>query len=434
MQISVENTGNLGRRMTVAVPADELETEIKKRLQNLAKKAKLPGFRPGKVPLKVIEGQYGVQVLHEVAGNMIESSLQEAFSQEKLVPAGSPDVEPRTIERGKDLEYVANFDIFPQVESMDIVGVEIERPQCEIVDTDVDRTLESMRKQKTTFAPIDRGARNDDQIVIDFEGKIDGEVFAGGQAQDYKLVLGQGQFMPDFEKALEGAKAGESRTAKVEFPQDYQSQDVAGKEAEFEIQLKEVAEPRLPEIDETFAREFGVEDGDLDKLKQEIRENLSRERDERISRLTRKRVMDALIEKNDFEVPPKLTEREIDNIIASNKAMLEQQGIPADKINPDREQLAPDAERRVALGLILSEVVQSNNILPDDARVKQRVENMAASYEDPKAFIQWYHSSPERVRQIENVVLEEQVVEHLLEGANVKDVTISLEELIAEAV
>lgn len=415
--------------MSVAIPADEVEQQIQVRLKQLAKNARLPGFRPGKAPLKIIDAQYGEQVLQEVAGNLIESSLQEAFSRENLIPADTPNIEPKSMERGKDLEYAARFDVYPEVKKLDLRGVEIERPVCEVTDEDIERTLESMRRQNITYKTVERAAGEGDRVCVDFKGTIDGEPFDGGEAEDYRLVLGEGQFLEGFEKGISGARAGDRRTVTVNFPDDYHGEAVAGKAVEFDVQVKEVAEPELPEVNEEFAKSFGVKDGDLDTFRREIADNLARERDERLSRLTRARVLDAMIRANDLDVPDKLVEREIESMIAMNKSMLDQQGLPTDQFNPDRERYRADAERRVAMGLILAEIVRQNELKPDPDRVKERIEKMAASYEQPEAFVQWYHGSRERMRQVESMVLEEQVVELLLVDADTKDKNISLQEL-----
>ncbi|MBS1269271.1 MAG: Trigger factor [Gammaproteobacteria bacterium] len=433
MQVSVENTGTLGRLMTVAIPADEVEQQIQTRLKHLAKNARLPGFRPGKAPLKIINAHYGDRVLQEVAGNLIENSLKEAFTQENLIPAGGPNVEPKSMARGKDLEFTVSFDVYPEIKKLDLKGVEIERSVCEITEEDIDRTLESMRRQRVTYKPVERAAQEGDQACIDFKGTIDGEPFAGGQAEDYRLVLGQGQFLEGFEQEILAARAGEQRTVSVTFPDDYHGESVAGKAVEFDISIKEVAEPELPQVNVEFVKSFGVEDGDPETFRREIADNLTRERDERVSRLTRSRVLDALIRENDLDVPAKLVEQEIDNMIAMNKSMLDQQGVPTGRFNPEREQYRNDASRRVAMGLILSEIVRQNDLKPDQNKVKGKVESMAASYDQPEAFVQWYHSSGERMQQIESAVLEEQVVELLLEDADAKDKPVSLQELTEQS-
>lgn len=433
MQVSVESTGSLGRLMTVAVPAEEVEEQIQARLKNLAKNAKLAGFRPGKAPLKIIDSQYGNQVLQEVASNLIESSLKEAFTQQELVPAGGPEIEPKSLERGKDLEYTASFEVYPEIRKLDLSGVEIERPVCEVGEEDIDRTVETMQRQRMTYNPVERPAQEGDQVTIDFKGTIDGEPFAGGEAEDYQLVLGEGQFLEELEEGIIGTKPGEQQTVTVNFPDDYHGEAVAGKAVEFEVHVKAVEEPELPAVDEEFIKAFGVEDGDPVKFRAEIADNLERERDERISRLIRSRVMEALVRENDLEVPTPLVEQEIDSMISMNKTMLEQQGMPTDQFNPDRERYREDAQRRVAMGLILSEIVQQNEMKPDQDKVRERIEKMAASYEQPEAFVQWYYSSRERMQQIESMVLEEQVVEMLLDGADTKDTPISLQELTEQA-
>ncbi len=429
MQVSVEHTGSLGRSMTVSIPADEVEEKIQARLKNLAKNAKLAGFRPGKAPLKIIDAHYGEQVLQEVAGSLIESSLYEAFSQENLVPAGTPEIEPKAMERGKDIEFTASFDVYPEITKLDLKGVEVERPVCEISEEDIDRTVETMRRQKMSYSSVDRAAQEGDQVTVDFKGSIDGEPFAGGEADDYQLVLGQGQFLEEFENGILGATPGEERTVNVAFPDDYHGRDVAGKAVVFEIRVKDVAEPELPEVNEEFVKSFGIEDGDIEAFRREIADNLARERDERVSRLVRSRVMDALIRENEIEVPEKLVDREIEAMISMNKTMLEQQGMPTEQFDPDREQYRADAERRVKMGLILSEIVQKNELKADQNRVKERIERMAASYEQPDAFVQWYYSSRERMQQVEATVLEEQVVDMLLEGADSKETRVTLQEL-----
>jgi len=429
MQVSVESTGNLSRLMTVAVPADEVEKQVQTRLKNLARNAKLPGFRPGKAPLKIIDAQYGNQVLREVAGSLIESTLKEAFTQENLIPAGGPEIEPTSLERGKDLEYTASFEVYPEVRKLDLKGVEIERPVCEVSEEDVDRTVETMRRQQVSYNAVERDARDGDRVCIDFKGTIDGEPFSGGEAEDYKLVLGEGQFLEDLEQGIMGARPGEQRNVTVDFPDDYHGEAVAGKAVEFEVHVKEVEEPVLPDIDEAFIKAFGIEDGDVKAFRAEIAANLGRERDERLSRLTRSRVMEALVRENELEIPGKLIEQEINSMIAMNKSMLEQQGLPTEQFNPDRERYREDARQRVAMGLIFSEIVEHQDIKPDADKVKQRIEKMAASYEQPEAFVQWYYSSRERLRQVESMVVEEQVVEMLLEGADIKESPVSLREL-----
>lgn len=432
MQVSVETLGAIGRRLTVAVPADQVEKEVNERLMRLAKNARLPGFRPGKAPLKVVEGRYGTDVLNEVASSLIESSLREALTQEKLVPAGGPDVEPKKLGRGQDLEYIASFEVFPEIDRLDISGVEIERPLYEVEPVDIDATVETMRKQRISWQPVDRSAQEGDQILIDFVGTIDGEEFPGNKAENFAVVLGEHTLLEDFEAGLKGCKKEDQMDLKVRFPEDYHGREVAGKTAEFDVKVREVSEAVLPEVDAEFAKSFGVEDGDLEKMRNEVRNNVSREMEGRVRRLIRERVLNALIEVNDIQLPIKLVEAEIDHLIESNKAMLEGQGIPVRNITPDRNRFKDDAERRVALGLIMQAIIQKHDLKPDAERVRERIESMASEYEDSDAFVKWYYSDRQRLGQLESMILEEQVIDQMLETADVKDKKVSFDDLMTE--
>ncbi len=434
MRVSVENTGAIGRRMTVAVPAEQVEAQVAERLQRLAKSVRLPGFRPGKAPRKVIEARYGGQVMQEVAGSLIESSLYDALGQEGLQPAAVPDVEPRAVERGQDLEYVAVFDVFPQIEKLDLGGEEIQYPECEIGDRDIDATLESMRKQRVTWNPVDRAAQSGDRLLIDFQGRIDGEPFPGGQAEGYETVLGSGNLLPEFEAGLNGSHTGEERTVSVAFPTDYHDADVAGKQAEFAVTVREVAEPQFPEIDDEFAQSFGIKDGGLTRLREDVRANLEREVEDRIRRRVREQVLSALIAANDVELPAKLVESEIDRLLENSRATLIRQGVLADRVKDlDRDVFRSEARRRVALGLILREIVKRREIKADPDRMRARVESMATGYEDQEAFVRWYYADRERVEQLESMVIEEQVIEEMVQSATVKKTSITFQELAERA-
>ncbi|MDJ0956747.1 MAG: trigger factor [Arenicellales bacterium] len=430
MQVSVENLGTISRRLTVAVPAEQVEKEVAERLKRLAKSARLPGFRPGKAPLKVIESRFGGDVLNEVASSLIESSLREALTQENLIPAGGPEVQPTKLERGEDLEYVASFDIFPKIDKLDISGVEMERPVYNVDDTDIDATIETMRKQRVTWQAVDRPAQDKDQVVINFVGHVDGEEFAGNKAENLPVVLGEKTLLDEFEEGLRGCNEGDQISLDVKFPDDYRGKDVAGKLAKFDITVRAVNEPVLPEVDAEFAKSFGIEDGDLQKMREEVANNVKQEMEERIRRVVRERVLNALIEVNDIELPTKLVEAEIDHMIESNKAILEGQGIAVRNVVPDRSRFQQDAEKRVALGLIMQAIVSEHDLKPDAERVRQRVELQSTSYEDPKAFVQWYYSDRQRLAQLESMILEEQVIEKVLETADAKDKEMSFQELM----
>lgn len=430
MQVSVETVGTIGRRLTVAVPADQVEREVNERLKRLAKNARLPGFRPGKAPLKVIESRYGTDVLNEVASSLIDSSLREALTQEKLIPAGGPDVEPIKLGRGEDLEYTASFEVFPEIERLELSGVEIERPLYEVEQADIDATIESMRKQRIAWRPVEREAREADQVVIDFIGTIEGEEFPGNKAENFALVLGDNTLLQDFEAGLTAVKKGDRIDLEVNFPSDYHGTEVAGKQAKFDVTVKEVNEAVLPDIDAEFAKSFGIGDGDLEKMRDEVRNNVTREMENRVRRLLRERVLNAMIEVNDIQLPVKLVEAEIDHLIESNKAMLEGQGIAVRNIAPDRDRFKDDAERRVALGLIMQAIIQKHDLKPDADRVRQRIESMAAEYEDAEAFIKWYYSDRQRLAQLESMILEDQVIDQMLDTADVKEKEVTFDDLM----
>jgi trigger factor len=430
MQVSVETVGSIGRRVTVAVPAEQVEKEVGAKLRKMAQSARLPGFRPGKAPIKVVEGRYGKDVLNEVAANLIDTTLREALTQEKLVPAGGPSVEPTKLERGEDLEYVASFDIYPEIKRMDIDGVQIERPTYEVKGSDIDATVDTMRKQRLMWQPVERPAGGKDRVMIDFEGSVDGESFPGNSAENFAVVLGEKSLLKDFEDGLKGSEGGQQLDLQVNFPEDYHGQEVAGKCATFSVTVREVAEAVYPELDEEFVKSFGVADGDIEKLRGEVRENVEREMADRVRRILRQRVFDALTELNEIDLPDKMVEAEIDQLIESNKKILEGQGVPVGNVKPDRGNFRESAEKRVALGLIMQAVVEKHEIKPDAGRVRERIEAIGSGYEEPAVFVQWYYSDRNRLAQMESMILEEQVIEKMLDGADVKDKEISFDELM----
>ncbi len=433
MQISVETTGRLGRRMTVALPADQLEREVSARLQRLSRTSRFPGFRPGKAPMKIIEAHYGGKVMEEVAGDLIQSSFYEAIVGQGLKPAGGPTIESRSIERGHDLKYTAVFEVYPEIGKLDVAGRQIERPISSVTEADIDHTLESLRKQRMTWRATERAAQTDDRLVIDFEGRINGAPFEGGSASDFALVLGRKTLVDGFEDNLIGAKAADVRSVHVRFPADYRSQMLAGQDVDFEVKVKEVDEPVLPAVDSEFAKQFGIQDGSVDSLRAEVRRNLERELQDQIRARIRDQVFEALLQDNELEVPSALHEAEIDKLIERAAASLEAQGVARAKVPADRSLYAGQARRRVALGLILAEIVKSRAIVADPALVRARVERLAESYESPQKFIEWHYAEPGRLGEIESLVLEEQVVDLLLQSATIKDKPLSLKELTQQA-
>jgi len=430
MQVTVESTGTLGRRLTVAVPADRLEKEFAARLKRLSQTARFPGFRPGKAPMKMVEAQYGGKVLEEVAGDLIRSTFHEAVSEKGLKPVGGPDIEPKHLGRGKDFEYIASFEIYPEVTRLDIQGSRIERPVVTVTEDDVTRTIESLRQQRMNWRPVERAAANGDRVTIDFQGSVDGKPFEGGAASDFPLVLGNNTLIDGFESGLVGAGAGETRTLDLQFPDGYRNAALAGKATQFVVTVKQVNEPVLPEVNADFARALGVADGDVETLRREVRGNLERERDDRARRLVREQVFKALIDLNGFEVPKAMEQEEIRRLIQMGRASLQAQGLPAGQVPTDPALYADQARNRVKLGLILAEIVRKQGLKADPAKVRGRIEEQATSYDDPREYIAWHYASPERLADAESQVLEDQVLAILLKTAEVVDKTMTFQELV----
>ena len=429
MDVSIENTGAIGRRMTVKVPAEKLAGAVTTRLKRLARTAKIAGFRPGKVPMKVIESRFADQALAEAADELISSNYFAAISDQSLEPAGPPAIEPKSLTRGEDLEFVANFEIFPEVSKTELTGMSIERQNCEVGDDDIDRTIDTLRSQRTNFTTAEKNAEMGDQVTVDFKGRVDGEIFQGGEANDYAIVLGKGALLKEFEDGLMGASAGDDLTIKLTFPEDYPGTEVAGKDAEFEVKLKEVGVPEMPEVDEEFIKTFGIEDGSVESFRKEIQTSLERERDQRSRAKIRQSVLEALMKDNEFEAPSALVDEEINRSIAAVRQQLQQQGLPHDA-PIDRANYLDEAYRRVRLGLAMHGVVKRLEIKPDPDLVRERITEMGSSYSDPDQFLKWYYEDKSRLAQIESVVVEEQAIDALLQEANVSDTTVSFEEFM----
>ncbi len=431
MQVSVETTSGLERRMTVGIPAERIDNEVNKRLQQTASRARVDGFRPGKVPMSVIRKRFGDAARQEVIGEVIQSSFFEAVTQEKLTPAGAPSVEPKQLEEGKDFEYIATFEVYPEVSLADFAGIKVERIESEVTDTDLDNMLEILRKQNTSFSAVEREAATDDQLTLDFVGRVDGEEFQGGTATDTQLVLGSGRMIPGFEDGLVGAKAGETRTLKVTFPEDYQNQDLAGKAAEFEATVKEVAEPVLPELNDEFFAQFGVEEGGIEAFRTEVRKNMDRELRQAIKTKIKGQVMDGLLETNQVDVPKAMLSNEVDRLRVQavqqfGGANIKPEQLPA-------ELFEEQAKRRVALGLVVAEIVKQHELKPDEDRVRAMIEEMASAYQEPQQVINWYYQNEQQLGEVQSVVLEEQVVDTVLQKAQVTDKQVPYEEAVKPA-
>jgi trigger factor len=426
MQVSVETTEGLERRLSVEVPADRIDSEVQQRLKKMAGSVRLDGFRPGKVPMKVVQNRFGEQIRHEVIGEVLQSSFYEAISQEKLRPAGRPEIEPTSMEPGKSLAYTAVFEVYPELTLAGMDQIRIERPVTGIEAADVDRMIETLRKQRTTWEAVERPAQDGDQLVMDFEGTIDGEGFQGNKAEGAELVLGSGRFIPGFEEGMLGATAGEERTLDLQFPEDYPAQEVAGKPVRFKVRLTAVEEPKLPEVDAEFAKSFGVADGDLESLREQVRENMQRELDQTIKNTVKNQVMDGLIEANPIEIPKALIAEEISRLQEQARMQF---GGGADMKLPD-EMFTDQAERRIKLGLILAEIIQANQMKVDPERLRSTIENIAAAYEDPEQVVKWYYSRKDQMSELESVVLEDQVVDWILGQAQVTEKETPFNELM----
>ena len=420
MQVSVETTSTLGRRLKVAVPADEVEKEFNARLQRLSKQVRVPGFRPGKVPLKMVEAQYGGRLMDELAGELIQNTMYEAIGSQGLRPAGDPRVQRKPFARGEQLEYTVEFEVYPEVQHFDLTGTHIERPVVTVNDEDVGHTLETIRKQRATWKPVEREAQLGDRLTIDFVGRMNGKEFEGGKGNTFPLVLGSGTLIDSLEQGLVGAKSGESRSVSVKFPADYRHAPLAGQTADFDVKVNEVAEAVLPEVNEGFARELGIMDGSVDKLRADIKTNLEREAAARSRAVVRARALKLLLDANPLEIPRGLLDSEIARLKAGEAATG-----TGDEASYERR-----ARSRVALGLILGDIIRKRGLTPDPGRVRSRLEEMASDYESPQEFIQWHYAKPERLSEVENLVMEERIVEDLLGSAEVADKPMSFQELL----
>lgn len=432
MQANLETLGQLERRLSIAVPLAEIDSEVASRLKRLMRTVKMHGFRPGKVPLKVVEQQYGGQVRQEVLSDALQKSFGDAVRQQNLKVAGYPKFEAKPLDDGaSQFEYSATFEIYPEIVVGDISKSTITRPTLGVGEAEIDKTLEIMRKQRVNYEPADRAAAEGDRLTIDYKGTIGGAPFDGGTAENSSVVLGEGRLLPDFEKQLLGLKSGESRTFELRFPDDYHGKEVAGKTASFEVKVTQVAAPKLPEVDAEFAKSLGVADGDLGQMRTEIRANLEREVKARLKSRVKDQVMQVLLDVTQIEVPKALVEMEIQRMQTQARQDLAARGIPVkDDMPIPAEMFEKQAQRRVNLGLILAEVVRINGLNAKPEQVKAIVEEQAQSYEHPQEVVKWFYQSPERLREIESMVLEDNVVAWALGAARIEDKAIAFDELM----
>lgn len=432
MQADLENLGSLERRLRVAVPMTEIDREIDARLKRLTRTVTMAGFRPGKVPLKVVARQYGPQVRQEVLGDALQKSFGEAVREQNLKVAGFPRFEPQPLsDNAAAFEYSATFEVYPDVAVGDVATLSFTRPQLEVTDAEVDRTLQIMRKQRATYEPVEREAASGDRVTLSYSGTIDDAEFQGGKAENQQVVLGEGRLLPDFESQLVGMKAGEAKRFELKFPDDYHGKDVAGKTAVFEVSVSSVAAARLPEVDAEFAKALGVADGDLERMRAEIRANLEREVKSRGRARLKDQIMQALLDNTRIDVPKALVEGEIERLRELARQDLTARGLPVTRDTPLPSGIfEKQAHRRVNLGLILGEIVKANQLTARPDQVRAVVEEQAQSYENPQEVVRWYYQSPERLREIESVVLEDNVIEWVLQRAKVEDKPVEFDELM----
>lgn len=429
---SVETLGGLQRRLNVSIPQPQLRGEIESRLKRLGRTAKVHGFRPGKVPFKIIEQQYGPQVQQEVLGENLQRSFAEAAQANQLKVAGYPQFEIKTQDmNAPEIEYSATFEVYPEVVVGDVAGQALERVTFTLSDADVENTVTTLRKQRAVFEPATRAVQNEDQVRIDFSGKLDGVVFEGGEAKDFSIVLGTGRMLPDFEKAIIGMKAGETKSFDMTFPADYHGKDVAGKQVTFTITLHSVEAPRLPEVDTEFAKALGVVDGDVNKLKKEIRDNLEREAQRRVKMRNKDNTMEVLLQVGQLEVPKVLLESEAQNLMQQTLRDLEGRGMKIPKgMQLPTGVFEERATKRVKLGLILAELVKKHDLQAKPDQVKALIQEYAQSYEHPEEVVRWYAADASRLQEVENMVLEDNVVAWVLSRAKVTDKAVELNALM----
>ncbi len=433
MQVSVETTSTLERRVTIEVPAERVDEEVSKRLQDTARKVRLNGFRVGKVPMKVVKQRFGDSIRAEVLGEVINSTYFEALEQEDLKPAGMPSIDTTKNEEGQALEYVATLEVYPDVELCDYSKFTITKLTATIADADIDKMIDNLREQRAEWNTVERAAKDGDKAIIDFTGTKDGEEFPGGKGENHNLVLGSGSMIPGFEAGIEGLKAGEEKTLALTFPEDYHVDDLKGAAVEFAVKVNEVQEKALPEVDEKFMEAFGVTEGGLEKLREDIKANMERELKAAQKQRVKNQVMDALFENQTIEIPKALVANEID---ALRKQMVQQFGGAAQSM--DLNSILPDsmfeeqANKRVALGLTVNELIKVENLQVDAEKVQEMIREQAATYGDPEAVIQYYNSNQEARAQVEGVVLEDQVIDHIAAAATVTEENSDYETIVKQ--
>ncbi len=433
MQTNPQPASPLERRLDMTVPMADIEKDVEQRLKKMARTVKMPGFRPGKVPFKMVAQQYGAQARNEAIGEAVERAFGNAVREQNLRVAGYPRIEPKGGEDASKLEFSAVFEIYPEVKLNSIADKTIERPRLEVGETEVDKTLEVLRRQRTSYSLAERAAEKGDRVVIDFTGKLNGEVFQGGQATDYPVVLGEGRMLPEFENGIAGLKAGENRTFDLTFPADYQATELAGKQVSFDVSLKGVEAPQLPAVDADFAKSLGIADGDVAKMRAEIRSNLENEVNKRIKARVKEQAMQAMLDANPLDVPKALIEQEAESMAEAARQDLANRGVDIKNMPVEATWFTAQAERRVKLGLIIAEAVKENGLHAKPEQVRALIDEQAQSYEQPEEVVRWYYSQPQRLAQVEALAIEENVVNWVVANAQASDKAASFDELMGNA-
>jgi trigger factor len=431
---NVETLQGLERRVSMTLPAADIERQVDERLKKLARNIRMPGFRPGKVPMKLVAQTYGPQVRSEVLSDAVQKAFTDAVKEANLKVAGYPRIEQKGEKQadgdGKALEFSATFEIYPEVKVGDLGEATVERPQVAIDDAAVDKTIEILRKQRTKFVEASRAAKDGDRLTVDFEGTIDGQPFQGGAAKDFVFPVGEGRMLKEFDEAARGMSPGESKSFELKFPDDYHGKEVAGKTASFRITVKKLEEPQLPELNAEFAKTLGIADGDLDKMRSEIRANVERESAKRVEARVKSQVLDALLAKTPIELPKSLIQMEAQQLVERAAADLQARGIKPEQMPLDPTAFEATAKRRVALGLIIGELARTENLQPKPAEVRAVVEAEAATYESPAEVVKWFYMQPQRLSEMEGVALEANVVKWVLSKAKVQDKPIAFDDLM----
>jgi trigger factor len=435
MAVTVETLEKLERKITLTLPVGLVQAEVANRLKKIARTTKMDGFRPGKVPMNVVTQRHGYSVHFEVMNDKVGEAFANAANEAKLRVAGQPRITEAESSPEGEMAFDAIFEVYPEVKIADLSTAEVEKISAEVTDAAIDKTLDILRKQRRTFAQRtqDAAAQDGDRATVDFEGKIDGEVFAGGKAEDFQFILGDGQMLKEFEEATRGMKTGESKTFQLAFPADYHGKDVAGKTADFMVTLKKVEAAHLPEVNEALAKSLGIADASVEGLRADIKKNLEREVKFRLLARNKQAVMDALVSKAELDLPNASVQSEIARLLEGARADLKQRGIKdADKAPIPDDVFRPQAERRVRLGLVVAELVRSNNLQAKTEQIKSHIEELAASYEKPADVMRWYYSDNNRLAEVEAIVIENNVTDFVMAQAKISEKTVSFDELMAQ--